>query len=390
MKIRTLAYWVFGFFLTSQLSVTFAEPQPFADGISNIRITGQAEPEDIKPKFKIPLQFDVHPEGAFYSGRVECWRVRGLVFDRLFPDKYEGSTPIPPEPEEVKPDKNGKTPTPPKDVKKEKFGLNPRTGVAECAMYPYTDSSTEYYVKIAAGPLSEKSKEQFPGVEYPLYVTKKSYTDDKIYDGRTMQDCLANDVEKSQKWTDLSTNWTVEPIVTVQMARYTFRTHKTAINAQGAGIGITFKYYPDQMIIAAGDREEVYIETGEKDKEGNLVKGKDGKPVKEMYEKFAGHKDIRRIKSACRASSFDQTNKLAASLISIGPVVFVTKSDTGSDTNAQLGVILGFFENLFQIGIGSNVSPNKHMDPFLMIGFAKGFDLSGSSSSTPSSSKAAQ
>lgn len=66
--------------------------------------------------------------------------------------------------------------------------------------------------------------------------------------------------------------------------------------------------------------------------------------------------------------------------------MYVSKSDTSTDTNVQLGGILGFFENLVQVGAGFNVSPNKHMDPFLMIGFAKGFDVSGTSSGTTSSS----
>lgn len=206
-------------------------------------------------------------------------------WDSFIPDKYEGSAPIP------------------KDA-----GPNPRTGQAECPMHPYTASTNEYYVKIAAGPASAESMERFRGVDYPLYVTKTSYQEDKIYDGRTMQDCLANDVERSQKWTDLSPNWAVEPIVAVQMARYTFRTHKTAINAQGAGVGITFKYYPDSKIIAAGDREEVDHVMG-KDAHGNPIYEEDDQGNRVKYEKFEGQKDIRRIKPACRASSFDQTNE---------------------------------------------------------------------------------
>jgi hypothetical protein len=218
-------------------------------------------------------------------------------------------------------------------------------------------------VAITVDSATAKSEQLFRGIDYPLYVTKKSYAEDKIFDGKTLKDCLANEVEQSQKWTDLSSNWTLEPIVTVQMARYTFRTHKTAINAHGAGVGLTFKYFPDsRMIAASASREEV-----DKVENGQTV----------TYEKFSGQKDIRRIKSACRASSFDQTNKLAASLISVGPVVYITKPDTSSDTNVQLAGIVGFFENLVQIGAGVNVSPNKRMDPFILVGFAKGFDISG-------------
>ena len=326
--------------LTPQFSIAFGQDEP---KVVTVTIKGPAVEDEgtgiLAQYFNVPIQFDVPPALTSYAGTIECWRKRPKVVW----DSYEGSTPIIP-----------KVSTGTRPTKHEQD--------AKCAMHSYTDSEDVYYVKVIMDSATGRS-EEFKGIDYPLYVLKKSYKEDKIFDGRTMEDCLANQIEQSQRWTDLSTNWTVEPIVTVQMVKYTFSNHKASINAQGAGVGITFKYYPDPRMIAASAEQREITKTQ-----------KDGTDA--TYIKFDGQKDIRRIKGACRATSFDQTNKLAGSLLSVGPVVFVSKPDTG-DTQVQLGVVVGFFENLVQIGLGMNVSPNEHLDPFLMLGFAKGFDVSG-------------
>jgi hypothetical protein len=300
-KGSVFAFVVWLLSLAGLSSVAYGQATPQGVKITNVTIKGPAVEDEgtgiLAQYFKVPIKFDVSGATPKFTGTIECYRKRPKVVW----DSYEGSTPI---------------------IHKAAPPAQPGTHEqdAMCAMHSYTDSDNEYYVKVIVDSATGVS-EKFRGIDYPLYVTKKSYKEDKIFDGRTMEDCLANQIEQAQRWTDLSTNWTVEPIVTVQLIKYTFNNHKASINAQGAGVGITFKYYPDPRMIAASAEQREITKTK-----------KDG--TDETYIKFEGQKDIRRVKGACRATSFDQTNKLAGSLLSVGPVVFVSKPDTG-DTQVQ-------------------------------------------------------
>lgn len=133
---------------------------------------------------------------------------------------------------------------------------------------------------------------------------------------------------------------------------------ETSFNDPGAGVGVSFRYYPTSKI----------MRKMEKAADNNKLTLKD-------------------IKKECRATKFTDTTvyddpkngKMAFPAFSIDFIPFVSKAGDEGDIAIQPALVLSFLNNLFSVGAGVNaVGPEKDRgDIFVLLGFGVGFELGG-------------
>jgi hypothetical protein len=139
-----------------------------------------------------------------------------------------------------------------------------------------------------------------------------------------------------------SGEWSVGTAVQAQAIRYDFAKKQAGFN-NGLGAGASFRYYRDVDI---GSEKNV---------------------------------PVSRIKQDCRASTFrlKNENTVAAPLFSITPTIFVSKLDDTSDLIVQPALMLGFFEDILNVGVGFNLTGRQGEvgNVFLLMSLGMGFQF---------------
>jgi hypothetical protein len=135
--------------------------------------------------------------------------------------------------------------------------------------------------------------------------------------------------------------WSVGTSLQAQTVRYDFAKKQAGFN-NGVGAGASFRFYKDV-----------------KTPSGNIP--------------------VSRIKQECRASTFrlKNENTIAAPLFSITPTLFASKLDDTSDLIVQPAVMLGFFEDIINVGAGFNLTGRQGEvgNVFLLMSLGMGFQF---------------
>lgn len=160
-------------------------------------------------------------------------------------------------------------------------------------------------------------------------------------------------------------NWSVGTAVSTQVVKYTFGTKKASMNT-GVGAGVAFRYYGDSPI---GDSEEAKnLGFTEADlKKLNKYKKDDGQYKLPVYK----------VSPECRATTGDwgkeRTAKVASSIVSITPTVYASKLDNQTDLSVQPALLIGFFDDIINIGPGFNLTGQDKGKVFLLLSLGYGF-----------------
>jgi|JI10StandDraft_1071094.scaffolds.fasta_scaffold740976_2 hypothetical protein len=164
--------------------------------------------------------------------------------------------------------------------------------------------------------------------------------------------------------------FSVGPSVSAQVLKYNFGSKQASFNT-GLGAGVSIRYYR-QTFITTEKNKNADLNADEKSNvEKYATTETDNAKRETSYYMPLGH-----IKSACRATSTDlgQANKLATSLVSLTPTLYASKPDAKSgDIALQPAILLGFLNDVANIGVGWNLTGPETGKVFLLFSLGYGF-----------------
>ncbi len=161
---------------------------------------------------------------------------------------------------------------------------------------------------------------------------------------------LNGDFQKSESFLGLAEGqWSVGPAVSTQLVKYDMAKKQAGFNTS-VGAGASFRFYRNITI---------------KDEEGIPIRN--------------GTIGISQIRRECRQSSWggDRKSYLAAPMFSITPTLYATKPTTAGDLSVQPALLLGFFEDILNVGVGFNLTgpPGEKGNVFLLMSIGTGFSF---------------
>ncbi len=143
--------------------------------------------------------------------------------------------------------------------------------------------------------------------------------------------------------------WSVGPAVSTQLIKYDFGKKKAGFNTS-LGAGAAFRFYRNIPI---------------KDP-NNLTVAPTYVPISQ-------------VKPACRQTSFGKntTGYLAAPMFSITPTIFASEPIDQDDLSVQPAILLGFFEDILNVGVGFNLTgpAGEKGNVFMLMSIGAGFDF---------------
>lgn len=141
-------------------------------------------------------------------------------------------------------------------------------------------------------------------------------------------------------------NWSVGPSISTQLVKYDLAKKQAGFNTS-VGAGASFRYYKD-------------IE----------IRDSNGRTVDTVT--------VSQVKSECRQTSYGaRKSYLAAPFISITPTLYVTKPTNEGDLSVQPALLVGFFEDILNFGVGWNLTgpPGEKGNVFLLMSIGYGFSF---------------
>ena len=161
---------------------------------------------------------------------------------------------------------------------------------------------------------------------------------------------LNGDFQESKSFLWLAEGqWSVGPSVSTQLVKYDMAKKQAGFNTS-VGAGASFRFYRNITI-----------------------RNSDGTPVS------GGTVGISQIKRECRQSSFggDRKSYLAAPMFSITPTLYATKPTTAGDLSIEPALLLGFFEDILNVGVGFTLTgpPGEKGNVFLLMSIGTGFSF---------------
>lgn len=144
-------------------------------------------------------------------------------------------------------------------------------------------------------------------------------------------------------------SWSVGPSVSTQLIKFDLAKERAGFNTS-VGVGASFRYYNKIQI-----------------------KDSNGKPKNPPVT-------ISQVKQECRQTTFkarSEKSYLAAPLFSITPTLYVTKPTSQGDLEVQPAILLGFFEDILNFGVGWNLTgpPGEKGNVFLLMSIGAGFNF---------------
>lgn len=141
--------------------------------------------------------------------------------------------------------------------------------------------------------------------------------------------------------------WSVGPAVSTQLIKYDMAKKQAGFNAS-VGAGASFRFYRPIRI---------------KDRDGSLLQ----------------KVNIGQVRTECRQTSFgwDRNSYKASPLFSITPTLYATKPTSAGDLAVQPAIVLGFFEDVLNFGVGFNLTgpPEEKGHVFLLMSIGTGFSF---------------
>lgn len=144
-------------------------------------------------------------------------------------------------------------------------------------------------------------------------------------------------------------SWSVGPSVSTQLIKFDLAKERAGFNT-AVGVGASFRYY-----------NKIQIKDSNGQQKGNAV-------------------TISQVKQECRQTTFkarSEKSYLAAPMFSITPTLYVTKPTNQGDLEAQPAILLGFFEDILNFGVGWNLTgpPGEKGNVFLLMSIGAGFNF---------------
>lgn len=166
---------------------------------------------------------------------------------------------------------------------------------------------------------------------------------------------LNGDFQESKSFLWLAEGqWSVGPSVSTQLVKYDMAKKQAGFNTS-VGAGASFRFYRNITI-----------------------KNKEGKPEKDA-EGNSEVVTISQIRRECRQSSFvsSRGSYLAAPMFSITPTLYATKPTTAGDLSIEPALLLGFFEDILNVGVGFTLTgpPGEKGNVFLLMSIGTGFSF---------------
>ena len=175
-------------------------------------------------------------------------------------------------------------------------------------------------------------------------------------------------------WNRFPGQWSVGPSLNTQLIKYDFAKEKAGFNT-AVGLGASFRFYPS-ITLKNIDEDKVLKDDGTEESNGS------NSPTPEVKV------NISQIHTACRQTTFGagsgldpRTNKswdyYAAPLFSITPTLYATKPVADDDLSLQPALLLGFFEDILNIGVGFNLTgpSGEKGNVFMLMGIGYGFSF---------------
>lgn len=154
-------------------------------------------------------------------------------------------------------------------------------------------------------------------------------------------------------------SWSVGPSVSTQLIKFDLAKERAGFNTS-VGVGASFRYYNKIKI---------------KDPNGNTRQIKDSQGNSRDNEVT-----ISQVKQECRQTTFkarSEKSYFAAPMFSITPTLYVTKPTSQGDLEVQPAVVVGFFEDILNFGVGWNLTgpPGEKGNVFLLMSIGAGFNF---------------
>jgi hypothetical protein len=173
-------------------------------------------------------------------------------------------------------------------------------------------------------------------------------------------------------------NWSVGMTASTPAAKYTFGTKQTS-SAIGLGAGVAFRYYGKSRL----GNEAAAKDLGFADNDLAAIRRlENGKYFRKAGEGTDAANDtyflpLHKISTECRATTSDigkdRTEKLAAAVLSITPTIYYAKQANDNDLSIQPALLIGFFDDIINIGPGFNLSGPEKGKVFLVFSLGYGF-----------------
>lgn len=159
---------------------------------------------------------------------------------------------------------------------------------------------------------------------------------------------LNGDFQSAHSLFGLSGQWSVGPAVSTQLVKYDMAKKQAGFNTS-VGAGASFRFYRPIEI-----KDEIT-----------------GKVTETVF--------VGQVRSECRQSSFgsDRKSYRAAPMFSITPTLYATKPTNEGDLAVQPALLLGFFEDILNLGVGFNLTgpPGEKGNVFLLMSIGTGFSF---------------
>lgn len=159
-------------------------------------------------------------------------------------------------------------------------------------------------------------------------------------------------------------NWSAGPAASYSLVQYNLADKKSSLNAKALGAGLSFRYYRSDHLAHFGEKflNRPSKPSGPSDPSD---------PIK----KYAEDTVIADIPAGCRAQTLDLTgnDEKIASWYSFAPTMYVFQEENADKLGVQFAFNFGFLNDIFNIGVGWNLSGQNAGEWFLLIGPSYGF-----------------
>lgn len=199
--------------------------------------------------------------------------------------------------------------------------------------------------------------------------------------------------------------WSIGPAISSQLIIYDFGKEKAGVN-QALGAGASFRFYrpitikdeDGDPVLRDGTSKPWPKEDTVNQLKGELKKLKSASTKNEdaIAQKFTELKNAERtyneeleaieesrvyisqIKQECRQTTLGKntTGYLAGPMFSITPTIFASEPINQDDLAIQPAILLGFFEDILNVGVGFNLTgpAGQKGNVFLLFGIGAGFN----------------
>lgn len=199
-----------------------------------------------------------------------------------------------------------------------------------------------------------------------------TFTDSKNNTDKKVISIMVNEVSASSRVCDPTKTanggaygfgkyFSAGPSLSYSLVQYNLADKKSSLNAQAAGAGISIRIYSQGQLTNYGVR---YLGRERQPKNGQ----------KDPSKVYAEDTDIEEIPSGCRSQTFEfDDEKKIHSWLSIAPTMYAFQEKNADNFGVQFALNIGFFDDIFTVGAGWNLSGDNAGEWFILAGPSIGF-----------------